>query len=291
VLILVSAAACRGGAAQAPHFDGELALRRVEHMVAAGARVPNTAAHRAIGDWIVQELRTRADSVEEQPFSYVTQRGDTLRLRNILARFRPQATERVLFVSHWDSRPTADQEQDPARRALPVPGADDGGSSTAVLLGVADALRQEPPAVGVDLLFVDGEDWGDFDGPDVLIGSTYFAQHLPPGYRPLFGVLFDIVGGRDVVFAQEGYSLDRAPEVVERVWDAARAIGLGRMFRNTGGGYVKDDHVPLLEAGLRVIDVIASPLPPYWHTVDDTPDKLSARSLAAVGSLAVHLVR
>jgi hypothetical protein len=291
VLVLATAAGCRGGAAQAPRFDGEAALRRVEHMVAAGARVPNSTAHRAIGDWIVQELRARADSVEEQAFSYVTQQGDTLRLRNILARFRPDAGERVLFVSHWDSRPTADQETDPARRALPVPGADDGGSSAAVLLGIADALKVQPPAVGVDLLFTDGEDWGDFDGPDVLIGAKHFAANLPSGYRPLYGVLFDLVGGRDVTFAQEGYSLDRAPEVVERVWEAAREIGLGRMFRHTSGGYVTDDHVPLLGAGIRIVNVIASPLPSYWHTLDDTPDKLSARSLAAVGSLALYLVR
>ncbi len=288
----VLALGASNSAAQAPAFDGEQALRWVEHQVAAGPRVPNSEAHRAIGRWLEQELRARADTVEVSDFVHVTGQGDTLRLRNLLARFRPRDPSRVLFISHWDSRPTADQDPDPARRAQPIPGADDGASSTAVLLGVADALKRTPPAVGVDLLFVDGEDYGDWDDTrDVLIGSRHFARNLPPGYRPLFGVVFDIVGGRGVTFAQEGHSVDRAPEVVERVWAAARELGLGRIFRNVNGGYVTDDHVPLLEAGLRVIDVIASPLPPYWHTLADTPDKLSAQSLANVGRLALYLVR
>lgn len=287
---LLFAAACRGGAQQAPPFDGAQALRWVEHQVAAGPRIPNTPAHRAIGLWLEQELRARADSVEVQEFTHVTEAGDTLHLRNVLARFRPSDPSRVLFLSHWDSRPRADQEEDPSRRAQPVPGANDGASSTAVLLGVADALKRTPPSVGVDLLFVDGEDYGDFDGPDVLLGSRYFARHLPAGYRPLYAVLFDMVGDRDQRFLQEEYSLQGAPEVVERVWTAAEEIGLSRVFRDQRTGGIVDDHVPLLEAGLRAIDVIDMDYP-YWHTTADTPDKISARSLENVGKLALYLVR
>jgi Zn-dependent M28 family amino/carboxypeptidase len=252
--------------------------------------VPNTAAHRAIGDWLVQELRARADSVEEQVFVHVTQQGDTLRLRNIIARFRPAEANRILFVSHWDSRPTADNDPDPAQRAEPTPGANDGASSTAVLLGVADVLKRQPPAFGVDLLFTDGEDWGDFSGPDVLIGARWFARHLPAGYQPLFAVVWDMVGDADQAFPQEGYSLERAPEVVERVWSAAAEIGLGRVFPQRPGTYVTDDHLPLLEAGIRAVDVIDLHYA-AWHTVADTPDKLSERSLANVGRLALHLLR
>ena len=291
---LALAIGCRGSSLASQQFDGRQALRWVEHQVAAGPRLPNTAAHRAIGDWLVTELRTRADSVEVQEFTHVTQTGDTLHLRNIIARFRPADANRVLYVSHWDSRPHADQERDPAKRRLPVPGANDGASSTAVLLGVADALKRAPPSVGVDLVFVDGEDWGDFDGPDVLLGSRHFARNLPAGYQPLFAVVWDLVGDRDQVFEQEGHSLDRAPEVVERVWSAAEDLGLRRVFRVRRGGYVTDDHFPLLEAGLRAIDVIDLEYGPnnsYWHTTADTPDKLSAESLANVGRVALALVR
>ncbi|OGT95252.1 MAG: hypothetical protein A2083_02010 [Gemmatimonadetes bacterium GWC2_71_9] len=291
---LALAIGCRGSSLASQQFDGRQALRWVEHQVAAGPRIPNTAAHRAIGDWLVAELRTRADAVEVQEFTHVTQAGDTLHLRNVIARFRPADPNRVLYVSHWDSRPRADQDPDQAKRLLPVPGANDGASSTAVLLGVADAFKRAPPSVGVDLVFVDGEDWGDFDGPDVLLGSRHFARNLPAGYRPLFAVVWDMVGDRDQVFEQEGYSLDRAPEVVERVWTAAEDLGLRRVFRARRGGYVTDDHVPLLEAGLRAIDVIDLEYGPnnsYWHTTADTPDKLSAESLANAGRLALALVR
>lgn len=291
VAALGLAAACRAPASLvSQQFDGRQALRWVERQVAAGPRIPNTAAHRAIGDWLVAELRTRADTLELQEFTHATQAGDTLRLRNIIARFRPAEANRVLYLAHWDSRPHADQERDPAKRRLPVPGANDGASSTAVLLGVADALKRAPPSVGVDLVFVDGEDWGDFDGPDVLLGSRHFARNLPAGYRPLFAVVWDMVGDRDQVFEQEGYSLDRAPEVVERVWTAAENLGLRRVFRARRGGYVTDDHVPLLEAGLRAIAVIDLDYE-VWHTTEDTPDKLSAQSLANVGRVALALLR
>lgn len=276
VALLLLGVACRSSSSEAQQFDGAQAMRWVEHQVAAGPRVPNTAAHRAIGDWLVQELRARADSVEEQVFVHVTQRGDTLRLRNLIARFRPADPNRILYVSHWDSRPTADNDPDPAKRGEPTPGANDGASSTALLLGVADVLKRQAPAFGVDLLFTDGEDWGDFSGPDALIGARYFARNLPAGYQPLFAVVWDMVGDRDQGFPQEGYSLERAPEVVERVWGAAEEIGLGSVFPQRQGTYVTDDHVPLLEAGIRAVNVIDLQYP-AWHTVADTPDKLSER--------------
>ncbi|MDO8665136.1 MAG: M28 family peptidase [Gemmatimonadales bacterium] len=289
---LTLAAACRGGSSQASQrFDGAQAMRWVVHQVAAGPRVPGTVGHRTIGEWIEAELRRTADSVEVQAFDHVTAGGDTLHLRNIIARFRPQDPNRVLYVTHWDTRPTADQESDPARRNLPIPGANDGASGVAVMLGVAAELKVRPPTLGVDIVFVDGEDYGSFEGEDALIGSRYFARHLPQGYRPLFAVVWDMVGDRDQRFEQEGYSLDRAPEVVERVWRTAEEIGLGRVFRPRRGIALTDDHIPLLEAGIRAINVIDFDYQPYWHTTQDTPDKLSAESLANVGRLALALVR
>ena len=216
---MLAAAACRGGASQAQQFDGAQAHRWVEYMVAAGPRIPNTAAHRAIGDWLVQELGRRADTVMVQEWVHVTRHGDSLHLRNIFARFKPAEASRVLYVSHWDSKPHATMDPDPAKRGDPVPGANDGGSSTAMLLGVADELKKQPPALGVDLLFVDGEDYGEFDGneEDNLIGARWFAAHMPAGYVPLFGVLWDMIGDYDQEFPQEGYSRQHAPEVVRRV--------------------------------------------------------------------------
>lgn len=287
--------ACRpNGASEAQQFDGEQAKRWVEHMVAAGPRVPGTPAHRAIGDWLVEQLRATADTVVVQEWIHVTQRGDSLPMRNILARFRPADPGRILYVSHWDSRPTSDYDPDASKRATPTPGANDGGSSTALLLGVAAQLKRQPPASGVDLLFVDGEDWGDFSGPDALIGSRYFARNMPPGYQPLFAVVWDIIGAERPRFLKEGYSVQGAPEVVDRVWAAARQNGAGQIFLDQDGGSTTDDHVPLLEAGIRAIDVIdqlGSSGYAAWHTTQDTPDKVSARTLAMVGRVAMALLR
>lgn len=288
--MLLALTACQGRGRDIA-FDGDQALAWVRHQVEAGPRVPNTPGHRAVGDWLERELRARADTVIVQAFTHVTQQGDTLRLRNFFARFRPAESTRILFVTHWDTRPRADMDPLPANRERPVPGANDGASGTAVLLGVADQLKRAPPGIGVDLLFTDGEDYGDFtEGSDVLLGAKHFARNMPPGYSPLFGVLFDMVGDSDQVFLREQYSMDAAPEVVQRVWRAARDLGLRREFPDRDTGYITDDHVPLIQAGIRTVDVIDMSYS-FWHTTADTPDKLSARSLANVGRVALALVR
>ncbi|MGH7537582.1 MAG: M28 family peptidase, partial [Gemmatimonadales bacterium] len=177
----------------AREFDGARAFAYLERQVQFGPRVPGTAAHDSTGDWILAQLRARADTVIVQDIAHQTTRGATLSLRNFFARFRPDAAERVLFLAHWDTRPRADQSVNLGAQRQPVPGANDGASGVAVLLGVADALKAKPPSVGVDLLFVDGEDYGDFaDSNDVLIGSRWFAAHQPVGYPPLYAVLFDM---------------------------------------------------------------------------------------------------
>jgi len=197
----------------------------------------------------------------------------------------------VLFLAHWDTRPRAEKSPNLADQQRPVPGANDGASGVAVLLGVADALKKQPPAVGVDLLFVDGEDYGDFNAmKDVLLGSTYYASKLTADGQPLFAVLFDMVGDRDLRIQQEGYSVERAPEVVERVWAKARELGYQRYFVATVGTLVTDDHLPLLDVSVRAIDVIDLDYP-WHHTTEDTADKVTARSLQIVGDVALALVR
>lgn len=290
--LLMLVAACGAAGLFARHeFDGEQAMRYVEAQMAFGPRIPNTDGHRRTGDWILEQLKARCDSVEVQAFTHVSVAGDTLHLRNFIGRFRPEAGDRVLYLAHWDTRPHADRSANLADQQKPVPGADDGASGVAVLLGVADALKKHAPAVGVDLLFVDGEDYGDFDlNKDVLLGSRYYAARLSPDRHPLYAVLFDMVGDRDLQLYRESISLSRAPEVVDRVWSKAEELGYGRYFRATGETSATDDHVPLLDVGVRAIDIIDLDYP-YWHTTEDTADKLSARSLQVVGDVAVALLR
>jgi Zn-dependent M28 family amino/carboxypeptidase len=237
-------------------------------------------------------MRARADTVIVQSFTYTTADGKKLPLRNILARFRPELSERVLYLTHWDSRPISESAATEAEKKMPVPGANDGASGVGMFIALADVLKKTKPNVGVDLLFTDGEDYGKFGPPevDVLIGAKYFATHLPsPGYRPLYGVLWDMIGDKDLRIPYEMLSFQQAPEVVSRVWQTAADLGHGDVFVQESGGDVTDDHIPLLNAGLRVIDVIDLTYPPH-HTPQDTMDKISAKSLAIVGDVATALV-
>ena len=154
------------------------------------------------------------------------------------------------------------------------------------------ALKKSPPGVGVDLLFVDGEDWGNFDTlEDVLIGSYYFADHLPSkDYKPLFGVLWDMIGDADLNIYQEVNSANAAPEVVQKVWGLAKDMGYEKYFIPEAKERITDDHLPLIKAGLRVIDVLDIDYPAH-HTTRDTIDKVSVKSLQIVGNVALALLK
>lgn len=295
-VIVVATSGCQDASPPPREFDGARALQYAATQVEFGPRIPGTDAHRRMGAWLDSMARARADSVIVQDWEHVTAKGVRLPLRNVLMRFNPAATERVLFLAHWDTRPMADKALDAADQARPVPGANDGASGVAVLLGMADALRQAPPTtVGVDLLFVDGEDFGSFeDTTETLLGARYYARHLPPGGMPRFAVLLDMIGDRDLRITQEGNSLLGAPEIVEKVWKVAKAAGHGDIFVQEAGLTVVDDHVPLQQVGIRAIDVIDFSYGSnntLWHTPDDTIDKLGASSLQAVGDVMMLVIR
>lgn len=288
-----SAAVDAGAQVERPDFAAEPAFALLQRQVAFGPRVPGSTGHRAQLQWMEQYLRERADTVAVQPFVHVTTQGsDTLRMANLFARFRPELPVRVLLVAHWDTRPTADQEASAADRARPIPGANDGASGTAVLLQLADMFQRQPPPVGVDLLLVDGEDFGPGE-PDMYLGAKHFAANLPPGYQPLYAVLVDLVGDREPRFPVEGYSAEAAPEVVRRVWSLAREMGYGDVFPDVVGPYITDDHLPLNRAGVRTVDIIDFDYGPgnrYWHTLEDTPENTSPESLRIVGEVLAELV-
>jgi Zn-dependent M28 family amino/carboxypeptidase len=303
ILVLCLFAGCKGDAkdgnaaqktavATSTGFSGTAAYGYAKAQVDFGPRVPGSPAAKLAGDWIIRQMRTRADTVIVQSFTYTTADGKKLPLRNILARFRPELPERVLYVTHWDSRPVSESASTDAEKKLPVPGANDGASGVGLFVALGDVLKKTKPNVGVDLLFTDGEDYGEFGPPevDVLIGSKYFANHLPsPGYKPLYGVLWDMIGDKDLRIPYEMNSFQQAPEIVSRVWQTAADLGHGDVFVQESGGLITDDHIPLLNAGLRVIDVIDLLYPPH-HTPQDTMDKISAKSLGIVGDVATALV-
>ncbi|HUX35061.1 MAG TPA: M28 family peptidase [Gemmatimonadaceae bacterium] len=304
-LAVFSLASCdRFRGPQTP-FDGNAAYAMVKTQVDFGPRVPGSPGWQKTGDWIVAQLKQLGDSVTEQRFLHVTPSGDTVPMRNIIAHLAPANPQRVLYITHWDTRPIAENDPVLGNRKTPIPGANDGASGVAMFIQIAAALKKTPPTVGVDLLFVDGEDYGSFDNysdtasnPDVLIGSTYYARHMSKDSLPLYGVLWDMIGDKDLNINQEGNSVVDAPEVVSRVWDTAKQLGYGKYFLDQRGETLIDDHVPFLDQGVHVIDVIDYDYGPktamlpqgYHHTLEDTPDKVSAKSLQIVGDVAVKLV-
>lgn len=291
LLVTTLLAACQSTSAVPfeREFDGEAARVYVARQLEFGPRIPGTAGHAAMAQWLEAELRTRADEVVVQRWVHVSAAGDSLPMVNLMARFRPDLSDRIMFLAHWDTRPVADAPGvgDPT---LPMPGANDGGSGVAILLGVADALKVLPPGIGVDLLFVDGEDYGTFaTDTDVLIGAKYFAANLGDDPRPRFAVVFDMVGHERPRFLKEGLSVIAASTVVDLVWGVAADLGHAAVFVPEVGGPITDDHVPLQRAGIPAIDIIE--IYEHWHTPEDTLDKISAATLQMVGDVATAVIR
>jgi hypothetical protein len=258
--------------------------------------VPNTPAHEDALAWLVDTLGALADTVHVESFTHATTQGDTLRLSNVVASFSPAAPSRVLLAAHWDTRPVAEKDPDPERRDEPIPGANDGASGVAVLLEVARALHGQPlpEPYGVDVVLLDGEDYGHHPGTfatnadDMYLGAREYAR-VHAGDPPLFGILLDLVGDTEPRFPKEGYSQDYAPEVVRRIWGAAADLGYTREFPDRSRGYVTDDHLFLNQAGLRTADIIDLDYP-EWHTHADTPAAMSAASLDAVGEVLLEVL-
>jgi hypothetical protein len=288
-------AACREAPKPPPprEFDGQAAFEYLKTQVGFGPRVPGLPGHARQAAWLDSLLRARADTLIVQRWRHGTAKGDSLELVNFVARFNPAARTRVLYLAHWDTRPISDNPKFPTPKNIPVPGANDGASGVAVLLGVADALKKSPPAVGVDLLFDDGEDYGDFNAKganDVLIGARYYAQHQPLGPQPIFAVLWDLVADKNLNIKKEGNSLTGAPEVVERVWSTARRLGYQQHFLDETGVTLIDDHMQLQNVGIKAIDVVDFDYP-AWHTPDDGLDQVSAASVQIVGDVALAVIR
>ncbi len=260
----------------------------LERQCAFGPRVPGSAAHDSCFAWIVGQFRALAPVVETDTFTYDSpDLGKEVRLMNAVARFRPKAKERILFGAHWDSRPWADKDPDPKRRKHPVLGANDGASGVAVLLEVARVLKKTGTPIGVDLAVFDGEDLGTEENPNgYFLGSTRYVQWIGDKH-PLFVIVIDMVGEKDLNLLREANSSKQASNLVDLVWDEAKELRI-QNFRSSPGPTVYDDHVPFLNASIPAIDLIDFDFP-EWHTTHDTPAVCSPQSLEAVGAVLVSL--
>ena len=275
--------------APAASFSPDSAYAYVERQVAFGPRVPGTPAHSACGDWLVATLKDFGADVTEQKTTLTTFDGQKIPMRNILGRFNPDADDRILLLAHWDCRPWADNDPDPANHKTPVDGANDGASGTGVLLEIARSVANNTGDKGIDILLCDAEDWGTENNDESwAMGARYFAANLPDeGYSPSAAILLDMVGAPDATFMREYYSQLSAPALADEIWAAAHSLGYQDMFLNRLGSAVNDDHIELIKAGIPAIDIIdyreGSGFYSGWHTTADNMGSISKETLGKVG--------
>lgn len=266
-------------------FSGEEALAHVQTQMAFGPRITGTDEHKAMGDWVIRELSERGWEVFIQPFEPL----ENVEARNILA--VSGSGPAVILGAHYDTRIFADQDPDPANRNKPVPGANDGASGVAVLMELARSLNVPATGKTICLVFFDAEDNGRIPGWDWILGSRFFVSRLdglPKCSEPEFAVIVDMIGDADQQVFRERNS---TPFLVDALWSTAAEIGYSQWIIDEPRFAMTDDHTPFLEANIPAADMIDFDYP-YWHTVEDSLDKVSAESLARIGrTLEVWLER
>lgn len=272
-------------------FNADSAYAYVRKQTEFGPRVPNTQPHLKCGDWLESELKRHGAKVITQTMQLQSFDGTTLNSRNILGQYNPESTERLLLMAHWDTRPWADNDPDESNHKKAMDGANDGASGVGVLLETARQIQKINPTLGIDILFLDAEDWGSHnDDASWALGAEYFVKNpIIENYRPFGAILLDMVGGRGSKFMREYQSQLNASMLNDAFWNAAYMAGMDEYFINDMGGAVTDDHVKFLKAGIPAIDIIAydsstgSGFPPTWHTMADNMSNIDANVLGAVG--------
>ena len=260
-------------------FDGQRALADVNHQVSLGPRTPGSPGHDAIVRWMQDELTQAGWEVEIQESRYQNHA-----VRNVIAKRGSGKKPWVLLGAHYDTRMQASEDPDPTRRQDPVPGANDGASGVAVLVELARVL---PPDLDqqVWLAFVDVEDQGNLPGWEWIIGSSQLAESIASmPEQPQAVIIVDMVGDADLNLPMERNSNQA---LLQEIWSIAAELGYQEIFLQRAGYSMMDDHTPFLNRGMTAVDIIDFDYP-YWHTVADTPDKVSAESLHAVGDTLYH---
>lgn len=286
-------------------FNADSAYNHIARQVAFGPRVPGTDGHRKCADYIIGTLTSQGvDTLIVQTGEVKAFNGDVLPIKNIIAGFNTRNSKRVLIAAHWDTRPWAEMETNMNLRDMPIPGANDGGSGVGVLLEIARNLAIKHPSVGVDLIFFDAEDYGNADGfgtnPDSwCLGSQYWVENMTPysaDNLPVYGILLDMVGGRDARFNYEAFSAQNASTPTIKVWSEAERLGYADIFPRSIGGAATDDHVVLTRAGIPTTDIIeinnveTQTFPPTWHTHNDNMDNIDRNTLKAVGETVLNVI-
>ena len=290
---------------KAPGFNADQAYKFIQKQVDFGPRVPNTEAHRKASAWLQETLESFGARVYMQEFEDYVFDGTKVSLTNIIGSYNPEQKKRILLAAHWDTRPFADHDTENPMGSLD--GANDGASGVGVLLEVARIMNEKAPDVGVDIIFFDGEDWGDGDGEAPsptggkeswwCLGSQYWSKnkHIP-NYSAYYGILLDMVGAPDATFYYDGISQQNAARVMKKVWNRAATLGYEAYFiPKLGFSGIMDDHVFLNKtARIPTIDIIDFRPPngftPVWHTTKDDMDGIDKATLKVVGEVVLSML-
>ncbi|TDJ60299.1 MAG: M28 family peptidase [Nitrospina sp.] len=256
----------------------------LEKLCAFGPRNPGSAGHAQARAYIREIAGRTADTWQEQEFEVETSDRETVTLYNIELNFKGTRDQPpILLGAHYDTRPYADEEIDSVLKSQPIIGANDGGSGTAVLLGLAQYLHDHPPARPVRIVFFDGEDYGVRFSSDYFLGSTHYADQLAGQDKTLWPhavLVVDMVGDKDLRILKEVNSTKSAPGLVDTLFQKAGELGMDQFFPKYGYA-VRDDHIPFAAIGIPSVLLIDMEYP-HWHKLADTLDKCSAESLFAV---------
>lgn len=263
------------------NFSGEQAFAHVQHLVDLGPRPAGSEALEKSRLYIIEQLKSAGWTVARSEFSDQTPRGKVTFV-NLIARFgtsEKKEAAQFLLCSHYDTK-TFD--------TIRFVGANDGGSSTGFLIEMARVLALSPAlSAKIELLFFDGEEaFENFTATDGLYGSRHFAQELRDSGKAKSvrgGILFDMIGDKSLDVTLPS---DSPTDLTRNIFAAADALGQRAHFTYLDRG-MTDDHTPLNEIGIPVIDLIDFDFPP-WHTAEDTLDKISAESLEIVGRVALY---
>jgi glutaminyl-peptide cyclotransferase len=271
-ILLLGFSGCKQGSTDRDleHFNGNRAYEDVIIQVEMGPRYPGAEGHDEIILYINDELEQAGWQVER----HATELNGKA-LINLIAS-RDEGPVYVLLGAHYDSRILADRDQDQDLRNEPVPGANDGGSGVAVLLELARTLPEDLP-LSTRLVFFDAEDNGGIEDWDWILGSMAYVRDIDP--LPKMAVILDMIGDSDL---QVYYERNSDQVIREEIWRVADELGFEDIFIKQERHSMLDDHTPFLEAGIPAVDLIDFDYP-YWHTTQDTPDKVSPESLQLIG--------
>ncbi len=288
-----------------PGFNADSAFSFIKKQVEFGPRVPGTEAQKKCALYLENKMKNYGLNIIIQEAEVTVFTGKKVPCKNIIARYKPEDNNRILFFSHWDSRPFADR--DTQNRTLPIDAANDGGSGVAVLMEIARQifLDTTKPEVGIDFIFFDVEDYGQpqdimmQDKADTwCLGSQYWAKNPPvKNYQPKYGILLDMVGAKDAVFSKEGHSMHYGANVVEKVWQTAARLGYTKFFiNNKDYRQLTDDHYYVNTlAQIPSIDLIhynpyTGDFGNFHHTHKDNLSIIDKETLKAVGNTLLDLI-